>query len=160
MTSKNPVILDTDAGVDDAVAIMYLLNDPALDVKAICTVSGNVSVDKVNRNVGVLLGMDNRQIPVYSGAALPMWGALSHSEDIMAEDGLGGFSLQYHGRIQPLEAENAASALVRLSKQYASDPGFTIVAIGPLTNLALVAGAMLVTGSRLVAWRLNLRLGG
>ena len=137
MTERIPVILDTDAGVDDAAAIMYLLNDPAVDVKAITTVSGNVSVDKVNRNVGILLGQDNLDIPIYPGAALPLWGALSHSEDIMSADGLGGFSLGYNGNIRPLEAENAAAALVRLSKQYAGHPGFTIIAIGPLTNIAL-----------------------
>ena len=67
MSFRKPIIVDTDAGVDDAVAFLLLLNDPAVEVKAITTVSGNVSVDKVTRNIGLLLAELELDIPIYSG---------------------------------------------------------------------------------------------
>ncbi len=137
MSFRRPVIIDTDAGVDDAVALMVLLNTSSMDVKAITTVTGNVSVDKVTRNVGLLLAFMDRNIPLYAGAALPLWGQPMNSEDIMAADGLGGASTQFaHPARQP-EPGSAAAALVRLANEYEHQPEFTLIALGPLTNLAL-----------------------
>ncbi|MCX6078322.1 MAG: nucleoside hydrolase [Chloroflexi bacterium] len=137
MSFRKPIIVDTDAGVDDAVAFLLLLNDPAVEVKAITTVSGNVSVDKVTRNIGLLLAELELDIPIYSGSALPLWGQPLRSEDIMGEDGFGGTASQFSRLPRLAENEAAASALVRLAKDYQDLPGFTLVALGPLTNIAL-----------------------
>ncbi len=137
MSFRKPIIVDTDAGVDDAVALLLLLHDPLVEVKAITTVSGNVSVEKVTRNVGLLLAAGQLNVPIYAGAALPFWGQPMRSEDIMGEDGLGGAAATFSMPARQAESEPAAVALVRLAKEYQNLPDFTLLAIGPLTNLGL-----------------------
>lgn len=129
------ILIDTDAGVDDAQAIMMALRQPGVTVEAITTVTGNVHVKHVNRNVLTVLDVMGADVPVYPGADQPLvpgyWEAESR---IHGEDGLGG----YHNRpatSRQLETEPAAVALARLANEA---PGqYTLVALGPLTNIAL-----------------------
>jgi purine nucleosidase len=132
-----PMIVDTDAGVDDAVALMLLLRDATVDLKAVTTVSGNVPVHKVTRNIGLLVSYFERDIPIYGGSALPLWGPSMDSEDLMGEDGLGGASAHFERLASTPKAESAAAALVRLTRDKAPTADSTLLAIGPLTNLAL-----------------------
>ena len=131
--NKQPIILDTDPGVDDALAIMLALGSPELDVLGICTVSGNVPLSTGTRNAqGLLQLLDRTEIPVYTGADSPLKRDPVFATEVHGESGMGQAvlpepALDVHG--------NAVDFLVQtLSDQ----PGeITVIAVGPLTNLAL-----------------------
>jgi purine nucleosidase len=129
-------IIDTDAGVDDAVGIVMPFTPnryPDFHLSALTTVAGNVSLDKVNINVGAVLDMLDSDLPFYAGCDRPLIAPHEHAEEFHGADGLGDAGLSKTDR-KP-EAEHAALAIIRLAKQHAGD--FGIVALGPLTNLAL-----------------------
>lgn len=127
------LIIDTDPGVDDAHAILLAFSHPAIWVEAITTVAGNVSLDQTTRNALTVLEILGKNVPVYAGCAdslvqSPAQRAISHGKD-----GLGDVNFPPPHRSP--EREHAALAILRLTRQ---SPGeYTIVAIGPLTNLAL-----------------------
>jgi purine nucleosidase len=129
------LIIDTDAGIDDSQAILMALAAPHARVEAITTVTGNVHVDNVNRNVFTILDICKMNIPVFAGADRPLvaaWGGAI--EDIHGRDGLGDWSErpQTMVRLQPL---HAALAIVNMVNQAPGE--YTLVALGPLTNIAL-----------------------
>ena len=129
-------IIDTDAGVDDAIGIgIPFAPKKSYDftLEALTTVSGNVGVDKVNRNVGTLLDLLELDVPFYAGCDRPLITKRESAEDFHGEDGLGGNGLSKSTR-KP-EAEHAAHAIVRLAKQHEGELG--ILALAPLTNIAL-----------------------
>lgn len=129
-------IIDTDAGVDDAIGIgLPFAPGSSYDftLEAMTTVSGNVSVDKVNRNVGTLLDLLELDVPFYAGCDRPLITKRETAEDFHGEDGLGGNGLSKSNR-QP-QAEHAAQAIIRLAKKYEGELG--ILALAPLTNIAL-----------------------
>lgn len=131
-------IIDTDAGVDDAIAIVlpFVPNRyPDFHLAAITTVTGNVHVDKVNINVGALLDLLAADVPFFSGCVQPLIEPHAHAEEFHGADGLGDGGLSKTER-KP-QAEHAAFAISRLSKEHAGD--FGIIALGPLTNIALAA---------------------
>lgn len=114
---------------------MLALADPGVRIEAITTVTGNVHVDKVVHNVFTVLDVMGARAPVYRGADQPLIpGFWEPEERVHGADGLGGYrdKRQTNGQVQP---EHAALALVRLVNQAPGD--LTIVALGPLTNLAL-----------------------
>jgi purine nucleosidase len=129
------LIIDTDAGIDDAQAILLALGQPDVRVAAITTLSGNVHVDKVTRNVLTTLEAVGCNTPVYRGAERPLIHPPMPAEDFHGTDGLGDTNLPVpRGQ---LEQEHAALALIRMANEH---PGrYTLVAIGPLTNVALAA---------------------
>jgi purine nucleosidase len=130
------LIIDTDAGVDDAQAIMMALTTPGVVVEAITTLTGNTHVDNVTRNVFTVLDlMRAGDIPVFRGADQPLVPGHWHPEvGIHGEDGLGNYQRrsQTHRR---LRHEHAALALVRLANEAPGE--LNLLALGPLTNLAL-----------------------
>ncbi len=124
------IIIDTDPGVDDAMAIMLAVKSRAFDIKAITTVCGNTTVDKTTRNAEYILNTVNAtSIPIYSGAEKPLRRKLV-TGFVMGESGLGG--------IQPTNAprlsENAPEKIAEIVNENPNE--VTIVAIGPLTNIA------------------------
>ncbi len=128
-------IIDTDAGVDDAIAL-GLPFSPTQDqhrVIAITTVSGNVDVSKVNVNVGAVLDVLGADVPIYAGCDRPMRERPAHAEEFHGPDGLGGAGLAKTERC-PADL-HAALAIGQLAKAHAGALG--IIALGPLTNLAL-----------------------
>src|SRR5919108_315415 len=88
------VIIDTDPGVDDALALILALQSPELCVDAITTVSGNVDVDLATRNVLTVLGLfpPERRPPVAKGAERPLARPLYTAAHVHGDDGLGGVS--------------------------------------------------------------------
>lgn len=129
--AKRRIIIDTDPGVDDAIAIFLALASPEIDVVAITTVNGNVDVDKTTLNARRLVTMAGRaDIPVARGAATPLAGPSGSASDVHGEDGLGDLSWS-----EPHVPEDELSAVAMLVRECLSAPT-TIVAIGPLTNLA------------------------
>jgi purine nucleosidase len=144
------LVIDTDAGIDDAWAILmalaYCEATPGVQIIAMTTVHGNVSEAQVASNVCQILSQNfatdtGNYIPIYRGADRPLMGiSTPSSASIMGEDGLGGYTQQLSAIFgckltRKPEAEIAAVALARLARQYPGE--LTILAIGPLTNLAL-----------------------
>ena len=127
------LLIDTDAGVDDAQAIMLALAHPGVQVEAITTVCGNVDVDKVVANVFTTLDVMNARVPVYRGASEPLVAEWS-AEAWHGEDGLGNYQPRPLTE-RKIEAEHAALALIRLANAYPGE--LTLVTLAPMTNLAL-----------------------
>ena len=127
------MILDVDPGHDDAMAIMLACGAPELDVWAVTTVAGNVSLDKTTRNALKVLALIGREdIPVGAGAEAPLTRPLHTAEDIHGESGLDGPELA-----EPTFASDGRGA-VRLIADVveASAQPITLVPTGPLTNVA------------------------
>lgn len=128
------VIIDTDPGVDDAIAILLALSArEELDVLALTTVNGNVCLEKVTDNAGKVLHIAGREeIPIYCGEARPLGGDNPHCEHIHGEDGLGG--VEVDGATRTVQSEKAADFLVRIAREKKGE--ITLLPIGPLTNIA------------------------
>lgn len=129
-----PIFLDTDPGIDDAVAIAAAIFTPELDLQLMTTVAGNVSVEKTTRNALQLLHFWNADIPLAQGAATPLLRPLRDAAYVHGESGMEGYDFVEHDR-QPL----AKPAFIALRDALISAPEpITLVAIGPLTNIALL----------------------
>ena len=125
------VVIDTDPGQDDAVAILLALASPEIDLVAITAVAGNVPVGQTAANAGRVLDLVGHDVPVHAGAAGPMVYTLETAEFVCGPGGLAGVDLPPPSR--PPAPEHAALALIRLAQ---AGP-LTVLALGPLTNLAL-----------------------
>src|SRR5690242_331532 len=131
MTKK--LIIDTDVGIDDAVAILMALANPDWEIVGIAGVSGNVGLDHVTRNICTVLDAAGAgDIPVFRGADRPLLAQRLHAASVHGDDGLGDVGFPATSR--QIAREPAAQALVRLAREH---PGATLVALGPLTNVAL-----------------------
>jgi purine nucleosidase len=130
------LVIDTDPGVDDAHAIMLAFAHPNARVEALTTVAGNVGVDKTSANACTILDMldvPREQTPVFIGADRALLGTQYDGSYFHGADGLGDSN--YPPSPRPREREHAALALIRVANE---SPGeLTLVAIAPLTNLAL-----------------------
>lgn len=131
MTRK--LIIDTDTGVDDAQAIMMALAHPETEVSAITMVMGNVAVTEVTKNVPRVLDQFDTDVPYYIGADRPLVQPYVDAADVHGNDGLGNADIPQSSR-QP-EEEHAVLALIRLINEAPNE--YEIIALGPLTNLAL-----------------------
>ena len=127
------MVIDTDAGVDDAQAIMLALTHPDVDVLAITTLTGNVHIRQVNPNVLTILEIMNRDVPVYAGIDRPLIQPWEDAAEFHGGDGLGDFR-DRPPLTRSIADEHAVPALLRLSREYAGE--LTLIALGPLTNLA------------------------
>lgn len=129
-----PFYFDTDLGIDDAMALAYLLADPGAQLVGVGTVSGNVSADQAARNVLDLLALSGRSgVPVAIGAADPLAGTFDGGvPHIHGVNGIGNVELP--GSDEKVDAATAVELLLRLSHEHAGK--LRIIAIGPLTNLA------------------------
>jgi purine nucleosidase len=130
------IIIDTDPGQDDAVAILLALSLPdQLDVKFITTVAGNVPVDLTTANAIRICDLANRRdIAVYRGAESPLVFPLETAEFVCGSDGLAGSDLPSPGR--SAHSGHAVDALIAALRN-APSGGVTLCPLGPLTNLAL-----------------------
>ncbi len=131
---RRPLILDTDGGVDDAQALMLLLAHGRVP-EAITTVFGNVPLEAATRNVLAVLGHAGAGVPVHAGAAGPLVGAAVHATGIHGADGLGGAPRP--DRMAAPAGDDAVGWLVARLRRAAAGERVDVLAIGPLTNLAL-----------------------
>jgi purine nucleosidase len=129
-----PVVMDCDTGVDDALALLYLAASPAAELVAIGSVWGNTPADTAAANsLRVLEVAGVTGVPVCVGARGPLVGAADFSGMVHGTDGLGNTALPAPaGRVAP---GSAAEQLVRLARERPGE--LTVIATGPLTNLAL-----------------------
>ncbi|MBN2114704.1 MAG: nucleoside hydrolase [Acidimicrobiia bacterium] len=133
--SGRPIIIDTDPGQDDAVALLLALASPELEVRGITTVAGNVPLPLTSRNARVVCELAGRaDVAVCAGAERPLVRPLVTAEYVHGRTGLDGADLPEPQ--MPLQAEHAADFLVRALREEA--PGtITLCPLGPLTNIAL-----------------------
>lgn len=128
------IIIDCDPGIDDAQAIMMAYHHPNVVIEAITTVCGNVGVKQTTANALKILDiLAAEKIPVYPGADSGLVEASPNASFVHGEDGLGDVGIPESQR--KAEDEPAALALIRMAR---TNPGeLELIAIGPLTNLAL-----------------------
>ena len=134
MTDKIPLLIDTDPGVDDALALLMAFDDPAHEVVGLTVAAGNVGLRHTVRNALKLCEVAGRgDVPVYPGCAAPLLHAAPDAAYVHGQDGFG--DVGYASATREPEAEHAALAILRLSHEHAGR--LLLVALGPLTNLAL-----------------------
>lgn len=133
--SKRTIIIDADPGQDDAVAILFALAaDDRVDVRAITTVAGNVTVDLTSRNARIVRDWAGRtEVPVYAGCPRPLVRNLVTAENIHGKEGLEGVPLDPPKG--ELSKEHAVDFLIDTLRA-APQQDITLCLIGPLTNLA------------------------
>ncbi len=128
------IIIDCDPGIDDALALAFAAGHPGLDLRGITTVAGNVGLDKTTANALRVRDFTGaRHVPVVAGCPAPLRRPPLHARDVHGDSGLGAASI-------PEAASGPAGghAVDFLASATAAQPGqITLVAIGPLTNVAL-----------------------
>jgi purine nucleosidase/pyrimidine-specific ribonucleoside hydrolase len=127
-------IIDTDPGIDDAVAILLALVSPEFDIAGVTTVAGNIGIDTVTRNAGGILALAARSdVPVIAGAAAPLSRKGFDTADIHGSDGLGGVA--FPASASPVPA-SLAWAWIAYTLDRHPEGTVDILALGPLTNIA------------------------
>jgi purine nucleosidase len=134
--SKRTIIIDTDPGQDDAVAILFALGaHDQLDLRAITTVAGNVPLSLTSKNARIVLGWANRtDVPVYAGCPRPLVRELVTAENVHGKTGLDGVPLD-----EPkaeLAKDHAVDFLIDTLRN-APEKRITLCLLGPMTNLAV-----------------------
>ena len=135
MPESRKIIIDTDPGQDDAVAILLALASPELEVLGITAVAGNVPLALTERNARKICELGGRpEVKVYAGAARPMVRGLVTAEDVHGKTGLDGPELPEPG--MPLQEQHAVDFIVEtLMREQGGS--VTLCPLGPLTNIAL-----------------------
>ncbi|WP_374558302.1 nucleoside hydrolase [Thermomonas sp.] len=128
-----PLLIDTDPGVDDALALLMAFNDPRFDVVGLTIAAGNVGLGHTVANALKLCEVCGVDAPVFAGADAPLVFPARDAAYVHGRDGFGDTGYARAGR--EAEAEHAALAILRLSHEHAGK--LLLVALGPLTNLAL-----------------------
>lgn len=137
MTARTPLVIDTDPGIDDALAILLALASPEVDLQLVTAVHGNVELAQTTQNaLRVLHLADRSDVPVAAGAAGPLVHPLpERAGHVHGAAGLGGVELP--ASPAGLDPRPAVVALAELL--LAHEPGtVTVAPIGPLTNIALL----------------------
>jgi pyrimidine-specific ribonucleoside hydrolase len=128
-----PILIDCDTGTDDAIAIIAALYSPALDVRAITTVAGNVALKYTSQNTLDLvrcLGFDTR---VAAGAAKPILSEIMHTADgTHGDTGMGTIMLPHSESC--LYEKNAVETILEEARAFPGE--LTLIPIGPMTNIA------------------------
>lgn len=134
MTDRIPLLIDTDPGVDDALALLMAFNDDRHDVVGLTIAAGNVGLRHTVANALKLCEVAGRgDIPVFAGCDRPLLHAAPDAAYVHGADGFG--DVGYTAAERQAEAEHAALAILRLSHEHAGR--LLLVALGPLTNVAL-----------------------
>jgi len=137
MTKK--VLIDCDVGVDDALALILAFHSPELEVKAVTGVNGNVPLDQVFENIQKVLSLIRPQAKplITKGADRPLRGKTLYAHSVHGRSGLGEANIELRkGEAWWVIAPNPADELIpSMARQYPNE--VTLIATGPLTNLAL-----------------------
>lgn len=126
------MVIDTDTGSDDAVALMLALGNPSVELLAITTVAGNVPLPLATKNALTTVAVMGASVPVYSGHAAPLLRDLGTAQNVHGEDGMGGAPIPQN--IPSPSGVDAVQRLIDLGKAHLGE--ITLVTLGPLTNVA------------------------
>jgi purine nucleosidase len=134
MTERRKIIIDTDPGQDDAVAILLALASPEIELLGITAVAGNVPLALTEKNARIVCELANRpDVPVFAGCDRPMARKLVTAEHVHGKTGLDGIDLP--DPVMPLQDQHAVDFIIDTLRREA--PGsVTLCPIGPLTNIA------------------------
>ncbi|MDO6712592.1 nucleoside hydrolase [Aliiglaciecola sp. 2_MG-2023] len=128
------IILDTDPGIDDAMAIFFAFQSPDIEVLGLTTVYGNVPVTMSAQNALTLCELADQDIPVTKGVGMPWVGPESgYAHFVHGDDGFG--NIDFPSSKRELDPRSSAQYIVDMARQHPGE--ITLVAIGPLGNLAL-----------------------
>ncbi|MCY3549710.1 MAG: nucleoside hydrolase [Candidatus Poribacteria bacterium] len=138
------ILIDTDPGVDDALAILFAMRSSELHIAAITTVCGNVPVTQATQNLLTILGvLDLDEFPrIAQGEAQPLVNPLVTAAHVHGEDGLGNVSQLRNADGSPryaqantdISSESGVDLILEMAASYPDE--LIIVALGPLTNIA------------------------
>lgn len=132
--SKRPVIISTDPGIDDAVAIAIATSSEKLDVKLICPIAGNVSLEKTTLNTQKILTFFGKSIPIVPGSVKPLLRPLHDASGVHGKTGMDGYPFP-EPSLFPENNITAAQSMHKVVTE--SNEKTTIIGIGPLTDIAL-----------------------
>ena len=126
------MVIDTDPGVDDAIALLMALSCPQIDVVGLTTTAGNVPIGPATRNaLAILESVGRADVPVARGATRPIRGRYAYARHVHSAEGLT------HPLPPPTLRTTDTDAVQFLSETLRANPGaVTVIALGPLTNLA------------------------
>jgi inosine-uridine nucleoside N-ribohydrolase len=131
MTRPTPILLDCDPGHDDAIALLLALGSPEVELRGVTTVAGNQTLEKTTANAIRVLELAGRgDVPVAAGSPRPLVRELHVASNVHGETGLDGPDLP------PAQAEASGQHAVDFLAERLE--GATVVATGPLTNVALL----------------------
>ena len=157
MTAPLPVIIDTDPGIDDALALLLAFSSPEIDVCGVSVTYGNTTIENAHRNAVEILRLVRRRMPLAVSARRPLKRALAVALETHGESGLGDVELPRAGTVLDF-----AKTLLDLLRDQPSP--VTLVTLGPVTGLALAlrrdAGLVREKVARHVAMIGNLRAPG
>lgn len=129
--------IDCDPGVDDAVALSYLAaNREQFAILGVSTVAGNQTIEKVTANALALTEFLNLDVPVVQGAEEPLVADLGTGAGVHGETGLGRHALPKSGR-KPVSS-SFSDYIAEMTAEWPKEERMTLVALGPLTNLAML----------------------
>lgn len=148
--AKIPVIIDTDPGIDDAMMLIYAFASDQLNIQLITTEAGNLTQQKTAYNARALVSYLQQHIEVAQGLEAPLLRKLEVAEDIHGATGLGNIELP-----EPTIAISERGAVRAMYEVLmASTEPMTIIATGPLTNIAALLTAHPEVKSRIerISW--------
>lgn len=128
--TKQKIIIDTDPGVDDAIAIMLLAKTASIEIQAITSVAGNSGIKNTTANAEYLKDLLNLNCPIYSGAENTFLDKPFIEGQVHGLTGLTGITHNFPGNL----TSNASQKIVEIINQFPGE--ITLLCLGPLTNLA------------------------
>ncbi len=134
MNIKRKIIIDTDPGQDDAVAILMAIASQELEVVGITAVAGNVPLELTEKNSRIIVELSGKtDIPVFAGCDRPLGRELVTAEEVHGKTGLDGMDLSEPN--VPLQDKDGVDFIIETLQS--NNPGtITLCPLGPLTNIA------------------------
>ena len=132
MDKRIPLIIDCDPGVDDALALKMAFGSPRLDIRLLCSVAGNVSIELTTANALFLTKKYGGDIPVARGSASPLSREATDASSVHGASGIGDYVIPPHDYC--LDSEDGVEAIYGALK--AAGERVTLITLGPLTNIA------------------------
>jgi len=136
MAEKQKIIIDTDPGVDDAIALMYAIKSPELEIQLITSAGGNGPIENITANAIHICELFDVQIPVAQGLPHPLKREAKYAVGAQGKSGLGGYSFNIKKLKTKPEKELACDAIYK--RLVENKTKTTIISIGPMTNLAML----------------------
>ena len=131
---KRPLVICTDPGIDDFIALSMVLSKPEFDVLGMVALSGNVGLDVTVNNALLACEYNARaDIPVLAGSAKPLVRPVRSASNIHGKSGLGA-SLELYAKGKPSD-KNGADFIIEMARKYTGK--LEILSLGPLTDVAL-----------------------